>query len=77
MKKFFCFFSAYNCYPLLQNRRLIQCILLQTPPKKDWSKLDLSTRANDHFLIQYGDDAWPNVPDSINTSGFSRHFNII
>lgn len=45
-------------------------------PKKDWSKLDLSTRANDHFLIQYGFDAWPNVPDSINTSGFSRHFNM-
>ena len=47
-----------------------------TAPKKDWSKLDLSTRANDHFLIQYGFDAWPNVPDSINTSGFSRHFNM-
>jgi hypothetical protein len=45
------------------------------PAKKDWSKLDLSTRANDHFLIQYGVDAWPNVPDSINTRGFSRHFN--
>jgi len=45
------------------------------PPKKDMSKLDLSTRANDHFLIQYGADAWPNVPDSLNTSGFSRHFN--
>ncbi|MEP6464954.1 MAG: outer membrane beta-barrel protein [Parafilimonas sp.] len=44
-------------------------------PSKDWSKLDLSTRANDHFLIQYGVDAWPNVPDSVNTSGFSRHFN--
>ncbi len=47
----------------------------KTPPKKDWSKLDLSTRANDHFLVQYGYDAWPNVPDSLNTSGFSRHFN--
>ncbi|HEY2725784.1 MAG TPA: outer membrane beta-barrel protein [Parafilimonas sp.] len=46
-----------------------------TPPKKDWSKLDLSTRANDHFLLQYGVDAWPNVPDSVNVSGFSRHFN--
>lgn len=44
--------------------------------KKDWSKLDLSTRANDHFMIQFGADAWPNVPDSINTSGFSRHFNM-
>jgi hypothetical protein len=44
--------------------------------KKDWSKFDLSTRANDHFMIQFGADAWPNVPDSINTSGFSRHFNM-
>ena len=43
--------------------------------KKDWSKLDLSTRANDHFMLQYGFDGWPNLPDSINTSGFSRHFN--
>jgi len=43
--------------------------------KKDWSKLDLSTRANDHFMLQYGYDWWPNLPDSINTSGFSRHFN--
>ncbi|MEP6684543.1 MAG: outer membrane beta-barrel protein [Parafilimonas sp.] len=46
-----------------------------TPVKNDWSKLDLSTRANDHFLIQYGVDAWPSVPDSLNVSGFSRHFN--
>jgi hypothetical protein len=51
----------------------------QTPPKqpkKDWSKIDLSTRANDHFMMQFGYDMWPNVPDSINTSGFSRHFNM-
>ena len=47
----------------------------QPAPKKDWAKLDLSTRANDHFMIQYGYDGWPNLPDSINTSGFSRHFN--
>jgi hypothetical protein len=51
----------------------------QTPPqkpKKDWSKIDLSTRANDHFMMQFGYDMWPSVPDSINTSGFSRHFNM-
>ncbi|HYK45889.1 MAG TPA: outer membrane beta-barrel protein [Parafilimonas sp.] len=47
----------------------------QPTPKKDWAKLDLSTRANDHFMIQYGYDGWPSLPDSINTSGFSRHFN--
>lgn len=44
--------------------------------KKDWSKVDLSNRASDHFMIQYGSDNWINAPDSINTSGFSRHFNV-
>jgi hypothetical protein len=44
--------------------------------KTDWSKIDLSNRANDHFLIQYGYDGWSNTPDSINPEGFSRHFNI-
>src|SRR5580765_2540337 len=43
--------------------------------KTDWSKIDLSNRANDHFMIQYGYDGWANTPDSINPQGFSRHFN--
>ena len=43
--------------------------------KKVWDKLDLSNRPNDHLMIQYGWDSWGSVPDSINTSGFSRHFN--
>lgn len=45
-------------------------------PKKPWQKLDLSNRPNDHLMIQYGLDSWGSVPDSINTSGFSRHFNV-
>ena len=44
-------------------------------PKTDWSKLDLSKRANDHFMIQYGYDGWSNTTDSTKPSGFSRHFN--
>jgi hypothetical protein len=44
-------------------------------PKKDWSKIDLSKRPADHFMIQYGSDAWLNRPDSVHTGGFSRHFN--
>lgn len=44
-------------------------------PKTDWKKLDLSNRANDHFMIQFGYDGWTNTPDSANPSGFSRHFN--
>lgn len=44
-------------------------------PKKDWSKIDLSNRANDHFMIQYGYDGWMGTDDSTKPSGFSRHFN--
>ena len=44
--------------------------------KRDWSKIDLSSRANDHFMVQFGSDNWSGKPDSIRTKGFSRHFNI-
>ncbi|HQS25216.1 MAG TPA: outer membrane beta-barrel protein [Sediminibacterium sp.] len=44
--------------------------------KKDWSKIDLSGRSKDHFMIQYGVDTWTGRPDSVRTgNGFSRHFN--
>jgi len=44
--------------------------------KKDWSKVVLTNRAADHFMIQYGSDAWTGRPDSVRTKGFSRHFNL-
>ncbi len=49
----------------------------QTTPetKKTTKKIDLSNRAADHFMIQYGMDSWTGTPDSIRTKGFSRHFN--
>lgn len=50
-----------------------------TPPgpakKNKYSQIDLSNRANDHFLFQLSYDGWSNKPDSINTKGFSRGFN--
>lgn len=46
-------------------------------PRRDWSKVDLTNRAADHFMIQYGWDTWLNRPDSVRIgSGFSRHFNM-
>jgi len=44
-------------------------------PKTDWKKINLSNRPNDHFMIQVGYDGWTNTPDTIHTTGFSRHFN--
>lgn len=43
--------------------------------KKDWSKVKLTGRANDHFMIQFGYAGWANEPDTIDQHGFSRSFN--
>jgi len=42
--------------------------------KPDYSKLDLSKRASDHFMLQFGMAGW-GKPDNITTKGFSRTFN--
>lgn len=44
--------------------------------RTDWKNVDLSNRGNDHVLLQFGRDSWGSTPDSIRTTGFSRHFNI-
>jgi len=45
------------------------------PKKKDWSKVKLGRRANDHFLVELGYDNWAGTPDTINITGLSRSFN--
>jgi len=37
--------------------------------------IDLSNRANDHFMIQFGYTSWTGKPDSFNFGGFSKSFN--
>jgi hypothetical protein len=56
--------------------------IIPTPPpaapkKKEgkYAHIDLSNRANDHFLFQIFYAGWANKPDSINTKGFCRGFN--
>jgi hypothetical protein len=44
--------------------------------KKDWSKVNLTGRANDHFMVQFGYDGWAQAPDTIRTKGFGRFLNI-
>ncbi|MGK2864511.1 MAG: outer membrane beta-barrel protein [Chitinophagaceae bacterium] len=38
--------------------------------------IDLSGRANDHFMVQLGYTGWAGKPDSVNTSGLSKSFNV-
>ncbi len=53
-----------------------QDIPKETTKKKDWSKVKLVGRANDHFMLQYGITNWAGKPDSIKTGGhYSRSFN--
>lgn len=46
------------------------------PRKKDWSKVNLSNRPNDHFMLQIGYNGWASLPDTINTKGIPRSFNM-
>lgn len=48
----------------------------QISPPNILTKIDLSGRPADHFMIQYGADSWTGRPDSVRTGGFSRHFNL-
>lgn len=38
--------------------------------------VNLSGRANDHLLVQLGYAGWAGRPDTINTGGFSKSFNV-
>ncbi len=42
---------------------------------KTKKKIDLSTRANDHIMIQFGGTQWQGMPDTIHHKGFSKTFN--
>ncbi|HMK26433.1 MAG TPA: outer membrane beta-barrel protein [Chitinophagaceae bacterium] len=47
---------------------------LVTPKKK--STIDLSNRANDHFMLQLGYTKWAGMPDTINAKGLSKSINV-
>src|SRR5450631_1267082 len=46
------------------------------PAKKDWSKITLSRRANDHLMFEFGYNNWAAAPDSVRIGGFNRTVNI-
>lgn len=44
--------------------------------KLDINQLNLANRSKDHLLIQVGIDGWAQAPDTINTGGLARSFNM-
>jgi hypothetical protein len=53
-------------------------LFAQDEPKPETKKQqpNLKSRANDHFLLQFGYTSWAKKPDSIHTQGFSRSWNM-
>jgi len=47
-----------------------------TSNKKDWSKVSLANRANDHFMVQLGYNGWAGKSDTMKTKGLSRTVNV-
>ncbi len=35
------------------------------PAPKDWSKVSLANRANDHLMVNFGYEAWAGRPDTV------------
>jgi hypothetical protein len=55
---------------------LLSMSLLAQDTKKKKEIPDMSNRPNDHFLVQFGYTKWAGIPDTINTAGFSKSFNV-
>lgn len=54
----------------------ITTVFAQETPETKKKPINLSGRANDHFMIQLGYTGWANRPDSIKPSGFSKSINV-
>lgn len=86
MKKLFTFFLALaSVYSLKAQDSTTSApaqdttiVPAKTPSsqKKDWSKVNLSNRPNDHFMIQIGYNGWTQTPDTVNLKGIPRSFNM-
>jgi hypothetical protein len=50
-------------------------VFSQDSPKPKKKVIDMSNRANDHFLLQFAYTSWTGKPDSINTKGLSKSIN--
>lgn len=74
MKKFLFLFITVACVTAVSAQD--STVTTTTKTKKDWSKVKLGNRANDHFMIQIGHNGWSQKPDSLNTRGLSRSFNM-
>src|SRR5690606_22928982 len=65
---------AFLAIAVLMMQGLMAQDSTDVPRKKP--TINLQGRANDHFMLQLGYAGWAGAPDSINTGGFSKSFNV-
>jgi hypothetical protein len=75
MKKLFLLISIIGCSVIAFSQTDSLSPKL-TAVKKDWSKVNMGNRSNDHLMIQVGYDKWAGKPDSIKTKGFAHSINV-
>jgi hypothetical protein len=69
MKKIFLLFLSTLLITSLFAQDSLKVPIIKKP-------IDLSGRANDHFLLQLGYTGWAGRPDTISPSGFSKSINV-
>jgi len=75
MKKLFLLVSVTGC-ALISFSQTDSLSTKSVTVKKDWSKVSMGNRANDHLMVQIGYDKWAGKPDSIRTKGFAHSINV-
>jgi hypothetical protein len=75
MKKILTLFVALASMTAVMAQDSTTTTVTAKKKKRDWSKVKLSNRPNDHFMFQLGYYGWSQIPDTINTKGLSRSFN--
>lgn len=68
--------AAKKGVPLTGPAPVVSAPAAPAPAKKDWSKISLARRANDHFMFELGYDNWAGTPDTIHIKGFNRSVNV-
>lgn len=78
MKKLTLFLTALSFYgfSFAQSDSLKPMGAAAPVAKRDWSKINLANRANDHLMIQLGYVGWAAKPDSIKTKGLPRSLSV-
>lgn len=68
--------ATIDTLPITDPSILVEDSREEKKKKLTAAQLQLATRPKDHLLIQVGYDNWARKPDTLNTRGFSRSFNM-